>query len=131
MWSRTDKPKPPNWTDADSAIIAEKWRAGMSGGEIAKQMGLTRSAVIGRLRRVGLTENDKGRRDPQKLATAPAVVPGGCRYILGDPRDAKTKGEAIYCNQPRVAVTSSYCETHHTLCGRAFDPVPQRDSISP
>lgn len=42
------------WTDAIKADMIRRWKAGDSSGVIAKALGVTRSAVMGRIYRAGL-----------------------------------------------------------------------------
>lgn len=59
------------------------------------------------------------RERPQKVQPKPGT---GCRFIAGDPREFRAKGEAIYCNAPRVE-GSNWCAVHHSLCWRP--PLPR------
>jgi hypothetical protein len=51
----------------------------------------------------------------------------GCRFIAGDPREFRTKGDAIFCNAPKVE-GSQWCSLHHSLCWR---PLPSRAATNP
>lgn len=99
-------------------------------------LGLTKSAVIGKLTRLGITSgpakraeyehavrqaNRKAAPVPRKEEAAVCQVeplnltiaeigPGQCRYIAGD--------DFLFCAHP-VQEGSSYCSTHHRLCWRA------------
>jgi GcrA cell cycle regulator len=69
---------PDGWSDARVETLKAEWRDGRSAGEIAKKLGgVTRSGVIGKIHRLGLTKNDQGCR---KAATVPSK-----------PRPAKVK----------------------------------------
>ncbi len=46
--------QPLKWLDHLSNYVAEQWRAGLSATQIASRMGKTRSAVLGKLYRLGL-----------------------------------------------------------------------------
>jgi GcrA cell cycle regulator len=47
------------WTEERSALASERWLAGCSASEIARELGgTTRNAVIGRLHRLGLSGRD-------------------------------------------------------------------------
>jgi len=45
---------PPTWTDEQIRRLGELWTQGVSAGEIGKRIGLSRSAVLGKLSRLGL-----------------------------------------------------------------------------
>lgn len=51
------------WSDARLARLVELWNARLSASQIARQLGdgLTRSAVVGKLFRMGLTRDSAGR----------------------------------------------------------------------
>lgn len=42
-----------DWNDENTAMAAAMWREGHSGSAIAKELGVSRSAVMGRLSRMG------------------------------------------------------------------------------
>ena len=48
-------PKPVSWTPERLSTLERLWRDGQTGGEIAKVLGVTRNAVMGRIHRLGLT----------------------------------------------------------------------------
>jgi hypothetical protein len=50
-----------DWTDARIALLTELWLGGVTGGEIGRQMGVSRSACMGKLRRLGLLRQDRPR----------------------------------------------------------------------
>jgi hypothetical protein len=88
------------WTDAKSAQIRRMWdEEGLSSGDIAYVMGITRNAVIGRVRRMGLQFRKdtkvKPRLKPRKQyeKTSPTwrqkpllavSLPGDTRPLLGE-----------------------------------------------
>lgn len=66
------------WTEERDATLRRRWKAGDSGGDIARALGLTRNAVMGRLGRLGLLGErptparpvKQNRVDPQKAIDA-------------------------------------------------------------
>jgi hypothetical protein len=50
-----------NWSDLRIALLTELWLSGVTGGEIGRQMGVSRSACMGKLRRLGLLRQDRPR----------------------------------------------------------------------
>jgi hypothetical protein len=50
-----------NWDDAAIALLTELWLSGHSSGECARQLGVTRSAAMGKLRRLDLLGRDRPR----------------------------------------------------------------------
>jgi GcrA cell cycle regulator len=62
--------RPPNpgeilWSEALVARLSELWLSGITGGEIGHRLGISRCAVMGKLRRLGLL--GAGRRMPAQL----------------------------------------------------------------
>jgi len=125
------------WTEELMAEMKQLASKGKSGGQIALKLGLTRSAVIGKMSRlkIPLTGVARGGRAPgmphRKKAilnvhveepvkplptnvTLPELDPSGCKWPIGDPA---TSG-FVYCNQRRSG-RHSYCEAH---CRIAFRP---------
>lgn len=45
------------WPPGRLAILSSMWKSGSTGGEIALRLGVSRSAVSGRVRRLNLTRN--------------------------------------------------------------------------
>jgi hypothetical protein len=62
-----------DWNDAAIALLTELWLAGYSSGECARHLGVSRSAAIGKLGRLGLLRRDRpklpimARRTPAQL----------------------------------------------------------------
>jgi GcrA cell cycle regulator len=77
------KDKPWDKHEADSLV--EMWKKGLSGGEIAKQLGRTRNAVIGKVHRLGLSRDDKNVRETNRQQGFAQA-----RVILAVKRAAKT-----------------------------------------
>jgi hypothetical protein len=50
-----------DWSDARIALLTELWLSGVTGGEIGRQLGVSRSACMGKLRRLGLLRQDRPR----------------------------------------------------------------------
>jgi GcrA cell cycle regulator len=58
---------PHDWTLERSALLRRLWNdEGLSGGEIAERMGLSRNAVIGRAHRMGLQKRNDRKANAQK-----------------------------------------------------------------
>jgi GcrA cell cycle regulator len=57
-----------DWTDARIALLTELWLGGVTGGEIGRQMGVSRSAVMGKLRRLDMLRRDRPRMPVRRVA---------------------------------------------------------------
>jgi GcrA cell cycle regulator len=61
------------WTDERVALLTRLWNGGLSGSQIAAELGgLTRNAVIGKANRLGLPERKPAKARPRKPAPRPA-----------------------------------------------------------
>jgi hypothetical protein len=60
-----------DWTDAAIALLSELWLAGNTSGECGRALGVSRSAAIGKLGRLGLLRRERPRmatvRPPARL----------------------------------------------------------------
>jgi hypothetical protein len=63
-----------DWTDAAIALLTELWLGGHSGGEISRRMGVSRSGIMGKLRREGLLCRDRPRMPIVRLPRQPAQL---------------------------------------------------------
>lgn len=122
--------------------VQELWNKGMSGGEIGKELGITKNSVIGiidRLRRKGFFVRVRGEgtfkvKKPRPLVKKPVKkVPSeigtptdilgltyrSCRFIVEDGTAVTTR----YCNS-RVH-DKSFCKHHYDLCYVQVKPKKQ------
>jgi hypothetical protein len=112
-----------NWPspEADLAIV-EGRRAGISYEEIGRQLGVTKNMVLSRSKRI---EGIEKAPRPYRLKAAPALAPvtaiGGCRFIEGDPREAR-RGVDIWCDDPTTGPGEPYCGKHQTRCYQKVPP---------
>jgi len=61
-----------DWDDAAIALLSELWLCGYSSGECARRLGVSRSAAIGKINRLGLMRRDRPRLP--MMARAPAQI---------------------------------------------------------
>jgi hypothetical protein len=111
-----------------TARAAEMWRRGYSAGLIAEAVGSTRSAVVAKLRRLGVR---RAVRDPTGSLRPPPAKPrkhkpqpvcepiwvtfvelnaGMCRY----PREVD--GAPRFCGAATQSLSSSWCPAHKLIC---------------
>jgi GcrA cell cycle regulator len=142
---------PSSWDEERIARLCELWREGRSAAEIARALGgVTRSAVLGKLHRLGLARGRDGgepagrpaRRSPAPAATpkrrrlpppiparpAPeAELPGLCRLVELPRRACRWPiGDPMatdfrFCG--RASSRGAYCEVHARL---AYRPAGRR-----
>ena len=124
-----------SWTDEESKMVARLWDKGWSAREIAVKIGgVSRSAVIGKVRRMNLPLRNqkkpvrvvgskpvKAKRPRVFVSASPSPAPGAepsgiallglganqCRWPIGDPKSS----EFGYCGC-RTRRGQSYCEEH-------------------
>lgn len=123
------------WSDDRKARLRELWTQGMSAQEIAERLGggLSRSAVIGKANRSGLSKPSpssitrlrrravaKAEAEAESAAeqrTSPtagisllALLPDSCRFILGNVDDRPI----LFCGEKKVR-GESWCEKHQRI----------------
>lgn len=126
------------WTDEGAEALRQLWDAGHSSSEIGRRMGLSKNAVLGKARRLGLKprpspigaageakptakERQRIKRERRALAAAPKpqaaqpVQPARmsgretCAYLAGDGPPWRRCDEAAVRGKP-------YCENHAARC---------------
>ncbi len=95
------------------AELARLWEQGLSTGDIGRQLGVSKNAVVGKAHRLGLT----GRPSPikrtspkpkkEKQASLVDLGPSCCRWPIGDPRDAGFH----FCGKKAIP-GKPYCPEH-------------------
>ena len=109
MSGRYDTP----WDDDRTERLKELFFSGLTARQIAEALpieGLTKSAVIGKLYRLGLS---KKKEEPTKLVSLYV-----CQYPFGHPGEPGFH----FCGKP-VDPQRSYCDEHHQLCHRKLEVV--------
>ena len=114
------------WTAAATKRVERLWASGLSGSQIAKLMGTTKNAIIGKARRMGLPlrkisqpvlKKKIARRPKPKpvfQGTSDAVMAlkdDLCKYPHGEPG----KPNFRFCLKS-VNGKSVYCSEHQGLC---------------
>lgn len=123
-----------SWNEDRLARLKHLWPQGRSAARIARDLGggLTRNAVLGQVRRLGLSTGDRRRPERPGPPTAVAAVapPTGsvsilnvrrtdCRWPYGDPSEV---GFSL-CGQ-RVS-HGAYCDAHAAVAYRPGRDTPQ------
>lgn len=115
--ARTPPPQPRLPVDEILALRAR----GLSMTAIARALGITKNAVVGRLWRAGECRP----REEIKASQTPNPFAGdGCRWPIGHPRE-----EGFHCCGVRRIPEKPYCAEH---CERAYErpkALPQREPI--
>lgn len=136
------------WTKERLAIMAARWKAGDSAGVIAKALGTTRNAIMGRIYRDGLARSPaqprvkisrtyrprkprKPQRSPETPSTPNLTNPvsimslglHACRWPLGDP----LREGFGYCGVDHLD-GQPYCQFHDRLA-HTQRPEPQTEAI--
>jgi hypothetical protein len=120
----------PNWTEENRNTLEAMWRAGQTSSSIAKELDTTRSAIMGKVRRMGLTgmqpkKPADEKKPPRPMRLEPVVVDAhrprplielrrtACRYPVTP--DNQPPGDHLFCAR-RAQENSPYCPEHHRLC---------------
>lgn len=103
------------WTEARSDWAKQLWQSGWSAGQIGKELGLSRNAVIGRICRMGLSRNEA-------KPTVHATYPANRKPAIRTGSISKTKIKAMekpkpiaepLAPPPRAPVPLMDLEPHH------------------
>lgn len=98
------------WPLERTERLRELWASGMVTRMIARELGITKNAVIGKAHRLRLER----RPSPvTRRVVALPVVTVGCQWIDGDPM----RPGWVFCGAERRN-GSSYCGAHHARCWR-------------
>ena len=107
------------WPQARTAQLRALVLEDLTAEQIGARMGLSKSAIIGKCNRLGISlRNARGSLKARRAAAfgaqchgQPVAAPRACQYIHGDPAEP---GWA-YCGAP-VVPGRSYCEHHLHRC---------------
>lgn len=115
------------WTPDLDARLTTRWNDPdqPSTARIARELGVTKNAVIGRAHRLGLPKRPSPVRRgivkrPLSIAhvgSAPAPIGSitDCKFIAADPHGMFARGDNPFCGQPTLP-GSAYCGVHHKIC---------------
>ena len=120
-----------SWTEEVINQLKQLWNEGKSTGEIGKNLGVSKNAVVGKAHRLGLesrpspikrndtaTETDIKKDKPKKTpeykkekkkdgVSLLELTSSTCRWPIGDPKDA----DFHFCGK-EVITGKNYCEKH-------------------
>lgn len=107
-----------DWTAARVKELTKLWASGLSAAEIGRRMGITKNAVVGKVRRLDLTwRRAPGQRNPIKRehASLADLKNSDCVWPMGEPQDPKFR----FCSEPTGNRTdgrsSPYCPKHTAI----------------
>ena len=110
------------WTSAQDAVILDLWPKGVLADAIGKRLGVSKSAVVGRVHRLGLSIRREGtpRAVVHEIA---APAPKGCAFPLWNDTERPTM---VFCGETKRE-GSSYCAKHHKICW--IKPAPLKVAV--
>ena len=117
---------PPNheWTTERVEDLTNLWATGLSASEIGRKLGITKNAVVGKVRRLNLAM----RRAPTAPKRIPNVVTldrlksNQCSWPEGEPGQPDFR----FCGKP-ASINKPYCEEH---CLIAYVPPKKKQSAA-
>lgn len=116
----SEMPADFEWTPERVAELTKLWATGLSASEIGRRMGITKNAVVGKVRRLDLTM----RRAPAPPKRLPSVVTldrlsaNMCSWPQGEPGT----DEFRFCGEPALP-GKPYCASH---CALAYVPAKRK-----
>ena len=113
-----------SWTDDLLAKLRELWDEGLSISQIGQELGVTRNAIAGKARRLGLPKrhppiSQKKAAAPEVVVEEPAELPlrmalrklnwsrSKCAWPTGDPKHT----DFSFCGKP-IIQGKPYCNDH-------------------
>ncbi|MCF8483457.1 MAG: GcrA family cell cycle regulator [Rhodospirillum sp.] len=105
------------WNDEKVEQLKKLWAEGLTTGEIGKELGVSKNAVVGKAHRLGL----KGRPSPikrtkkevkpePKIRSVVDLSAHTCRWPIGDPREPGFH----FCGKPSIP-SKPYCSEHASI----------------
>jgi GcrA cell cycle regulator len=105
-WGRIPPEYKTNWTSERTALLIRLWKDGVSAGLIARKLGqVTRSAVIGKVHRLGLSGRSTIKQLPTcngflKKPSRPIKIPNPPKVAFVKPTPPKPRVVAILFDAP-------------------------------
>ena len=129
------------WTEDDIATLRKRWGEGRSISQIGRELGVSRNAIAGKVKRLGLSKRASPIRPgspkpgrtpvlPKPTPTERAVAHNGpgiplverktseCGWIIGEPRDFRC------CGAPTIP-GRDWCESHASKVYRQSNDIPR------
>ena len=118
---------PFEWTDERVEELKKMWDTGLSASEIGRRLGITKNAVVGKVRRLDL---------PMRRAPAPVKIEVNvvtldrlgtnmCSWPVGDPGSEDFR----FCGEPAVP-GKPYCQPHCKIAYVASTKNRKRDEAA-
>lgn len=105
------------WTPERIALVKKLWDEGLTTSQIAKEVGVSKNAVVGKVHRLGLSARQSPiRRKPEKVIEMKGPL---CHWPVGEPGSS----EFSFCGKP-AAAGKPYCAEH---CNAAYIRAPKRE----
>jgi hypothetical protein len=104
----------PFWTKERVNLLFDMADDGLKASEIARRLGTTKNAVIGKIHRVdGSLLNRPTTTMKERLDALDRLRPAGaCAWPIGD--EVKNS-DFHFCRKPVALFSKSYCENHHPM----------------
>lgn len=112
------------WTPERVEELTKLWATGLSASEIGRKLGITKNAVVGKVRRLDLAM----RRQPpvakidRKIITLDSLKANMCSWPNGEPG----KPDFRFCGKP-AEIGKPYCAAH---CEIAYVPNTKKKTIA-
>ena len=111
------------WTEDKIKKLKKMWQVGKTTAEIAKNLGMSKNSIIGKVQRLNLTARSspiktepvlKKKAPPKKVGIVRLIdlKINTCRWPIGDPKDE----DFHFCGEPTVT-GKPYCLVH---CQEAY-----------
>ncbi|GEO79939.1 GcrA family cell cycle regulator [Pararhodospirillum oryzae] len=105
------------WNDDNIEQLKRLWAEGLTTGEIGKELGVSKNAVVGKAHRLGLKSRPspikrgaKEAKPEPKIRSLVDLSAHTCRWPIGDPRDPGFH----FCGKPTLP-GKPYCAEHAAI----------------
>ncbi len=121
------------WTEDKIKKLKKLWQAGKPTAEIAKNLGMSKNSIIGKVHRLNLKERPspikkdtkKAQKAPQKIVEKVQLMDlklNTCRWPIGDPKDE----DFCFCGKQTVT-GKPYCMQHCQEAYLNMAPEPSKE----
>jgi GcrA cell cycle regulator len=121
------------WTEDKIKKLKKLWQTGKPTAEIAKNLGMSKNSIIGKVHRLNLKERPSPiKKDTKKVQKAPQKIVENvqlmdlklntCRWPIGDPKDE----DFCFCGKQTVT-GKPYCLQHCQEAYLNMAPEPSKE----
>jgi GcrA cell cycle regulator len=105
-----------SWTIELEVALAKLWAEGLPAAEIARRLGVSKNAAVGKAHRLGLKGRPSPLKPPPQRRGTGLVFKPKCRFITGDAIKMIAAGQDPFDCPKLVVDGKPYCAEHAARC---------------